>query len=129
MTYEDDLYGLVDDDIIGGTAFGEDEFDLAPGPTLGAAFWNNKLKGLLLLAGVYTTGALMGRTRSWQLAKNATKRTSQGIAFVGRKTGEGISNLSARADEAAKTQATRLPQGGTNKVITLSVNKGKKFYG
>ena len=55
---------------------------------------------------------------------------------MGKKTGEGVTKLSAMADEAAKNKGTqqyrgpyRLQQGGQNKVHQLSVNKGKKYYG
>ena len=81
----------------------------------------------------------MGRARSLQLAKAATRKTGQGLAFLGKKTGEGLSNLAAAADEAARKRAAetasaprqlpQLPQGGNNKVMQLSVHKGKKFYG
>lgn len=138
MAYDDDLYGLVDDDIMGIDTYGAEDFDLDAGPTLGAAFLNNKIKGLLLLAGVYTTGALMGRARSWDLAKRATQKTGQGLAFLGKKTGEGIQGISAMADEAAKKRAAEAPiagkgvpyrMGAANKTMQLSVHKGKKFYG
>jgi len=57
--------------------------------SLAACMWDNKLKSLLLLAGVYTAGAIIGVDRSIR-GINATARTvGKGAQYGASKAREG----------------------------------------
>jgi hypothetical protein len=70
--------------------YGEDDLDFLSPPSLSEAAVGNPFKTLLILAGVYTAGAIIGRQRS-----------VQGATFAGRKLGEGVSWTAKKIGDAA----------------------------
>ena len=62
--------------------YGYDEFSPKPEtPSLFGAMWANKIKSFLLLAGVYTAGAIIGTDRSIRGVKSLASNVGKGARY------------------------------------------------
>ena len=104
-------------------AFGGNDFDFVPAPTLPQAAWAHPFQTLLVLGAAWTVGAVVGRQRSWAWAKLGAKKTGDGLTSAAKWSAATAKDLADKADVAAKTRINQ-PAGASNKMKRLAINGG-----